>query len=633
MATADKLLEMIFSWIEQRKQCADQLSKLAQELESLRMKSKGGQCVGSSVAVVGAACLLGAGVTILTGGAAAPLLGALGATYTGVGAVISVASKIIESFVSSDTMKDAKKIEEKSNDIAKNIQRLFEQLKSEKEAVNSFTNPDHLDRHIMTEILRSVARRSGLRRRIRIRMVDNEPQLFYGGGSGFRCGTFGPNPLMNPSVSILVTAAGVMAFFTLSAGGKKFNFLFVKGGQQLLKEISVTGLKTALKGSAMLVGGAIGMAFALPEAIDNWTDLIKNNNVTEASQSLRDTATAIRKIIRTLEQQFDDIKRMLKTMDEEQREEEQRLAKVKLIIKNPERSSADKRILEMFAMKTCQNQTLQQWLRENSGSEAFFKLVDLFHLMTKQIADKTNEDDEESDEEDEESDVDIIFVAHGSIRDSQVPASCLLPLANIKDVLLYSPWNCVLTAHAAYGVATGLIQPPHRRFYCKKLSDCPIPEDRQNPQHHYNHHQPRKLPSQWNSMKRAGSQAIPNIMVSTLKVPKDGAWTSFVNLTETHGQPGRSRIVIPFILPGLTVRIPFFVVTWVMSLVLLVFRLKATVHLAACLGDRSTRGKFARDFLETQYSYTVDNTGMTSSATMLPIRRADLYRAFQAVFD
>lgn len=57
-----------------------------------------------------------------------------------------------------------------------------------------------------------------------------------------------------------------------------------------------------------VVGGAVGMAFALPEAIDNWKDLIEKNNVTEASKSLRDTADAILKMTRTLKKQLDEMK-------------------------------------------------------------------------------------------------------------------------------------------------------------------------------------------------------------------------------------------------------------------------------------------------------------------------------------
>ncbi|XP_069371596.1 uncharacterized protein [Paralichthys olivaceus] len=619
MTTADELLDQIFSWIEQRRRCADQLIKLAVELESLTQKCKGGECVGSSVAVVGAACVMGAGITFLTGGAAAPFLGLLGSTYLGAGAIISITAKLIEHFMSSDTMKDAKKIEENSNKCARNIQQLFEKLKAEKTAANRFPNPDDVDRHILTDILRAVARRSGVRTKIDFRMVGDEPYLSFGGGpQNLAC-----DPMLGHgighSLPIMVTAAGFLTIFTLRASGKKCNFLFAKGAQQLIKEISVTGMKTVLKGGSMVVGGAIGMAFALPEAIDNWTDLIKNNNVTEASQSLRDTAKAIKKMTRTLSDQFEDMKRMLEEMEKEQREHKETLAKVKRSIENPERSFEEKQILLMFAMKTCQNEQVRQWLRWNSGSETFFKLVDLFKLMQKEIMQKSDED--ESDDEDDESEVDIIFVAHGSIRDSKIPASCLLPLSNIKDVLLYSPWNCLLAAPAAYDIATGLIQPNHRKFLCNTKSGCEIPHER---------HVPGKLPDDWNSMKEADQ--IPNIMVSTLRVPQDGAWRAVVRLTEEYGKPGRGRVVIPFILPGLTVRIPFYIVTWVMSLVLSFFQIQATVHLAACLGDKSTK-KFSRGFLEEQYSYTIDNSAMTSAAARVPIRHVQLYRNFQAMFD
>ncbi len=56
-----------------------------------------------------------------------------------------------------------------------------------------------------------------------------------------------------------------------------------------------------------VVGAAVGLAFALPEAIEIWKDQIKKNHVTEASQSLRDTADAILKISRTLRKQFNGI--------------------------------------------------------------------------------------------------------------------------------------------------------------------------------------------------------------------------------------------------------------------------------------------------------------------------------------
>ncbi|XP_062267068.1 uncharacterized protein LOC133973315 [Platichthys flesus] len=604
MTTADRLLEQMFSWIDQRSRCADQLDKLARELESLRQNCNGGEAVGSSMAVVGAACLIGAGVTLLTGGAAAPFLGVLGGTYLGASAVISVTTKLLEHFLSGSTMKDAKEIEEKSNELAEDIQRLFEKLKSEKKKANRSADLDDLDRHILTDILRAVARRNGVK--VDFRMIGNQPK--WSGGGQHHTG-LSPGLLNN---SKLVGVAGILAFFTLQSFGKESKFLFAKGAQQLIQRISVTGLKTVLKGGGMLVGGAIGMVFALNDAIDSWTDLIKKNNVTEASQSLRDTATAIRKICQALKDQFEEMKQMLQKMAEEQAER----AKVKNIIENPNRSSAEEEELIRYNRKTCQIKEVRRWLGENSGPQTFLRLVDLFRLMKDKI--KKSQEEKSNDEDIE---VDIIFVAHGSIRDSRIPASCLLPTSNIQDVLLYSPWNCVINALAAYGIATGLMQPGHRRFNCRPNRGCEIPNEG---------HKPRKLPDVWNSMKEAG--LIPNIMVTTLKHPEDCAWNGFVYLTGKYGSPRRGRILVPFILGGLKVTIPFCIVTWGISLVLSFFGIKATVHLAACLGDRSTKQKFPREFLEGQYSYTIDNTGMTSWQPMLPITHPDLYRSLQATF-
>ena len=217
-------------------------------------------------------------------------------------------------------------------------------------------------------------------------------------------------------------------------------------------------------------------------------------------------------------------------------------------------------------------------------------------------------------------DIDIIFVAHGCIE-SMIPASCLLPSPTIKDVLLYSPWNCVITADVAYGVATGRIEPQHRVFSCAG-GNCPYPDQ---------YHQPENLPDHWNSMKKAGGQKVPNIIVGTLRKPEDSAWKRFEILQGVHGQPGRNRIVIPFMLP-VEMTVPFFVVTFVLSLVLYFTRFRATVHLAACLGKSSNETSLPVDYLKRQYAYTIDKTGMTTSWEMFLNRETDLYRAFKAVF-
>ncbi|XP_044188535.1 uncharacterized protein LOC122967786 [Thunnus albacares] len=561
MATADQLLELIFSWIEQRERCAEKLRTLARELESLREKCNSSECIGSSVSVVGTACLIGAGVaTLFTGGAAAPALGLLGGVYTGVGLTVSLATKLTEHLKSSNTMKDAQKIEQKSNDIGETIQRLLKKLKAEKKGVNSFADPDELDRHVMTEILGAMARRNGLKWPINISSFGDG----WGGARGF---TGQDSPQLNPNLimpEVMTAVASVLICFSFQAEGKASKLLFAKGAEQLIKTVSSAGFKTFLKGGGMAVGGAVGLAFALSEAIDNWKDLIEKNHVTEASQSLRDTADAI------------DIKKAF-----------QRFQRKSLI---------------EFAIENCEDEAVRRWLRVNSESDVFSQLVDMFNFLKKHI--------DEEEKKDHSNNVHITFVAHGCIGDSMIPASRLLPLPSITDVILYSPWNCSITASVAYGIATGRMKPQHRVFYCDERESCQIPDEK---------HRPSKLPDHWNSMKKAGDQKIPNITVSPQEPPEDGTWKKFESLKKKYGPPGRNHIVIPFNLPpesSSLKRVPFFIVTLALSLVLLSSRFKATVHLIACLSDRSAEKKFDQEYLKQQYACTINNTGMKCSPDM-----------------
>lgn len=191
----------------------------------------------------------------------------------------------------------------------------------------------------------------------------------------------------------------------------------------------------------------------------------------------------------------------------------QKLAEVKRCIENSNRSSAERKKLIQFVIERCKDEEVVQWLKENSESEALFELVNMFNFLKQELEKKKKTIDREE--------IDIIFVAHGAIRVPMIPASCLLPLSTIKDVLLYSPWNCPINAGVAYGIATGRMQPQHRVFTCRR-NGCEYPD---------RFHQPTNLPNCWNSMKAARGWMIPNIYVSTLRVPDDGAWNGYVSLT------------------------------------------------------------------------------------------------------
>ncbi|XP_033991723.1 uncharacterized protein LOC117487175 [Trematomus bernacchii] len=302
MGTADKLVDLMFRWMEKRERCAEQLRELARELEVLRKKCNGSQCVGNSVSVVGAASLLGAGVaTLCTGGLAAPFLGLLGAAYTVVGLTISGVTQLTEYLSSSERTKKAESIESESKRIAEEIDDLFEQLKAECKAESVNADEDELDQLVMAKLPAAIARRNDQKWTV----CDSIKRSSSSGPQ------FSENaPLLNQKQNAFkVGLASVLVVFAFKASGKKAKLLVAEAGKQLIKKIGCTASKvgrTALKAGGLVVG-VVGLAFALHDAIDSWKKMIKNNHATEASQSLRDTADSLDEICRMLMIQLEDI--------------------------------------------------------------------------------------------------------------------------------------------------------------------------------------------------------------------------------------------------------------------------------------------------------------------------------------
>lgn len=214
--------------------------------------------------------------------------------------------------------------------------------------------------------------------------------------------------------------------------------------------------------------------------------------------------------------------------------------------------------------------------------------------------------------------VDIVLLAHGAIKDFLLPASRLLPLPSVNDVVLYSPWNCITRIEVVYGIAMGLIRPQHRVFTTRegaRVLDGQV-----------------KVPNRWNSMKAAGDQLIPNVVLSSHRM--DGLWSSFEILAHKYGRPPRNRIIIPFTPPpgsGSWSDIPLYVVTLALALVLLSSRFHATIHLATCLGDQSTERPFDKGYLTNQYACTEDNIVMTSSLESM-MTSASWFNTFRRFF-
>ncbi|MEQ2281157.1 hypothetical protein AMECASPLE_027460 [Ameca splendens] len=577
MDVADMLIDKIHEWVKLQKEGAEKFDQLATELQKTKKGCNISKVVGSSVSVGGAAAMTVSGISALvTGGAAIPFLFTAGAVASGLGLTTNVASDVTDITVSSLKMREAKEIAGQIENLEKGIKKLMETLKEEgerreKEAL-SFGKLSPED-YVVQRILGAMAKREGL-----ILKAGISLHMMLSGLS--------KTSISDKAADFRVLGISLVSKFVMIAARKSGKSLVSNGLPELAASM---GAKAAGKAVGRVGAGVIGLAFSVPELVVNCIDI--NNCRTEASESLKKNAVDMLKASDQMEKDLKDIQEIFR-----------RLAKVKRCIENKTRSDDDRQTLLKFAKESCKDEAVRQWLTENTESKIFSKLVDMFQFLKERI--------DEEEKNNHSNDVDITFVAHGAIKASMMSASCLLPLPTISDVVLYSPWNCYLEANAAYGVATGKLQPVHRTFYCSPGRGCKIPDA---------NHRPENLPNMWNSMKKARNQKVPNIIVSPLKIPEDGAWKKIEFLKHKHGEPGKNRIIIPLILPSIDPKedIPLPVVTLALSLVLMFSRFQATLHLTICLGKLSRKMKLDEEALKQQYACTIDYTGMTSTEKML----------------
>ncbi|KAM4717011.1 uncharacterized protein FYW61_017228 [Anableps anableps] len=591
MDDADVLVTKINKWVGLQKSCARKLNKLAEELEEAVKAANVTKVVGSSVSVGGAAAMTAAGVlTILTGGAALPVLatvGAVGALASGTSMVTSVGSEAYSASKSKDIMKEAQKVLDELQNLEQEIKDLMQLLKGK--ASSSYDDDDSDDDddgdgNIMEFFLRSEARQYGLNlpRSIRIRKV---------------CGLQKINVSRRIRANeILLAASAVILVQALLLAAKQ-------GGKKVASSV---GKKAASAAAGCVAGGAVGLLFSVPELVNDCQNL--DNNETEASRTLRENSRAIVTSAEETEEELQKIREAL-----------QKLSRIKFIIEKENRTHDEKRDLIEHAIKNSPDPAVQQWLRENAESDVFFNLVNL----AKFIENKLNEEAEKKKNKDRDrKKIELVFLAHGEIGNWMIPARCLLPLTTITDVLLYSPWNCLLYPEAAYSIAKGSIQPQDRRFGCTNPDMCPFPLEA---------HITFNLPCYWNSMRNTGFQPIPNIMVSPVGTPGDMAFADFLALEREFGAPAANRYLIPYLAPWIG-KVPFFVVTLAISLVLFFSGYEATVHLAACLGKSPRDAVMQEEYLKSQYAYTVNNTGMTVPAETIPFRYSPVFNMFKVVF-
>ncbi|XP_014913907.1 uncharacterized protein LOC106963491 [Poecilia latipinna] len=439
------------------------------------------------------------------------------------------------------------------------IRELFKELK-EKKKLNSNPDPkdpedpEKLHRLILADVLMALGRHG----KLDMSNIDQLPERLI-------------KFLANLGFSHILTSFCVVLFtFKLETGSESFQILARSRSMEASGGVKLAGV------------GA--MAYFLPEAIDSWSDQIENNHVTEASRSLRSRAEQILEIIRELRKQFSIIEESIR-----------KLNGIKNIRENINKNQYEKNTLVDYTKNTFKTAEVQQWLNDTKQPDVLPRLEDLvvsiYNKLKKKVRNKKK--------------TELIFLAHGSIEDQMIPASSLLPPRFITDVLLYSPWNCFLSAEAAYGIAKGTIRPDadpdHRQFKCTSPCDG-LTEGHP--------HKPPNLPRNWNSMRISGSSNIPKIMVSPVGEQEGEMYTRFTDLMASYGEPRGKRVVFTYKAPDFDI-LPFSDVMLAISVVLSFFECEATVHLAAHLIKSPKAGKMQEEHLSQQYAYTVDNTTMT----------------------
>ncbi|XP_066513497.1 uncharacterized protein [Hoplias malabaricus] len=582
MEEADRLCELLYLWLEKQEQCSEKLLALAEELESLRFKSTVAQTIGNATAVVGFGAAIAA--TVLTAGLAAPLVAA------GAGTVVTLASKLTESGLSMKTMGEAediiKKVEEIEGDIQTKLKALKEKCGGSRQGAHSSTDSsdDESDdeSEVNTQIMVALARRHELNVPVDLLRsfftATNFHRAAFGGrGSSVGTGTFVQNGLL------------AFSFFALNAS-------ISVSSKEAVKHLGFFSMKAVIKQTARVAGCSLGLGLSLYDYIQNVKDLARDDHKTEASKSLRDAARKMKEHAETLKENLDAQREIIK-----------KLSELKVLIKKLGGYSCamdeiGEKVLNYIAA-TCYNQSVISWLEETCNR------VQLLNLL-RFVRDHLLEYLEEETKRRQRRHLHIVFVAHGSINEMFMPAAALVPTPSIIDTLLYSPWNCLINAVAACGIAEGSIRLQQRRF-------CMLDGGEAN----------NRYPSSWNAMRKSRYN-IPVIMLHSMHPDDDNAWKTFVQLGGNLYR--EDRIIVPYIMPIKGPSIPFFVLVFATSFLLMITGVQATVHLAACL-DRAGSSPKPEEW-ERQYAYTYDNTYMTLDMNAMEMDQF-LLEAMKSMFD
>ncbi|KAK3506120.1 hypothetical protein QTP70_018044 [Hemibagrus guttatus] len=190
-------------------------------------------------------------------------------------------------------MKNAQKTAEQIEKICKDIERLQEKLSEECKSQDLSSN--EVQCKITARILRAMAKRSGrdlpLSRLIRLlTTIDTHSCLQIVLSAHFFT-----------TVGTLLGVLGVSSAKIVAKKGAKY---------------ASNAMKTVLKGTGQVAGGALVLAFTLPELIDNCEKLVKNKHETEASRYLRTKAGEMRDAVKKVKNLLTELQEMLSEIPE-----------------------------------------------------------------------------------------------------------------------------------------------------------------------------------------------------------------------------------------------------------------------------------------------------------------------------
>lgn len=533
MDAADILCKSLFRWLENRRECAGKLEKLAQELEDHQRSNttQGGEA-GTSVRSI-----------------------SVGAAFiSGMARLASDSTAKNEDF-SSSTFDKATELIKEDEKAGTSIQKQLQDLKDRCAEASLRDHADKLDCEVTTLLMPALARSH---------MTPGGPAAAE--ASDFICQALRLDRFPEITSSLKVSA------------------------KEMMKNIELIGIK-AKAGSE----GTIGLGISMYDLIVTSEELANRSGVTEASKFLRDSAREILDGQLKLKEQLDAMHEII-----------HKLFIMKSLIKDLGEYSLSmtkkvQRIMD-YIMETCRDNRVLSWLQGKPHQIEFVNLLRFFKERFSPIPEDLSTASG--------GHIHIVFVAHGGIVDRFMPAGVLVPTPNIRDTILYSPWNCRIDANAAFAIAQGNIHASDRAFF--NIAHC----------------QPIPLPDHWNSMRRSqeSGHKIPEIRLSPV-TPEDGAWRRFYQLMVNRGLEIEGRVIIPYLVPKDQVEaygeIPLYMFIFLTSFLLKLSNKSATVHLAACL---------SRIQLVRQYAYTSDRMSMTVRIDDQD-KNSELFKALRSLFD